>query len=309
MTGTGIILHQYDISPFSEKVRIVLGIKNLAWSSVIQPVIMPKPDLLPLTGGYRKIPVMQIGADIYCDSAIIIRELERRFPEPSIYVGADAGLSHAIEFWADHPLFTIACDVIFSGGTAPVRGNAFMEDREKLFGRKFDLEAMAATQPLRMEQLRAHLGWVERQLADGRAFLLGDKPGLADAATMYNLAFIRWANPRVMDAFPDLARLYAWEARVKAIGHGRRSEMTTAEALAIAEGATSTELPHTDPGEPNGLKAGDAVTVAADDYGRDEIAGTLVSTSAQHVAIARRDPRVGDVTLHFPRAGFFVRRR
>ena len=121
MTRTGIILHQYDISPFSEKVRIILGIKNLAWSSVIQPVIMPKPDLLPLTGGYRKIPVMQIGADIYCDSAIIIRELERRFPEPSIYTGADRGISHAIEFWADHPLFTIEMCIRDSSSSASAR--------------------------------------------------------------------------------------------------------------------------------------------------------------------------------------------
>jgi glutathione S-transferase len=270
---------------------------------------MPKPELLPLTGGYRKIPVMQIGADIYCDSAIIIRELERRFPEPSIYAGADKGVSHAIEFWADHPLFTIACDVIFSGGTAPVRGNAFMEDREKLFERKFDLEAMAANQPLRMEQLRAHLGWLEAQLADGRAFLLGDEPGLADASAFYNLAFIRWANPKLMGAFPALPKLYEWEARVKVIGHGSRSEMTPAQALEIAEASTSIEKTSTDPLEPNGLKSGDAVSVSADDYGRDPVEGTIVSTSAQHVAISRRDPRIGEVTLHFPRAGFHVRRR
>jgi glutathione S-transferase len=59
-----IILHHYDISPYSEKVRLGLGLKGLAWASVELPVIMPKPDLTPLTGGYRKTPVLQIGADI-----------------------------------------------------------------------------------------------------------------------------------------------------------------------------------------------------------------------------------------------------
>ena len=29
---------------------------------------MPKPNLTALTGGYRKTPVLQIGADIYCNS-------------------------------------------------------------------------------------------------------------------------------------------------------------------------------------------------------------------------------------------------
>src|SRR5205085_714114 len=71
--------------PYSEKVRIGLGLKGLAWGSVEIPVIMPKPDLTALTGGYRKTPVLQIGADIYCDSQLIMRELERRHPSPSFY--------------------------------------------------------------------------------------------------------------------------------------------------------------------------------------------------------------------------------
>jgi glutathione S-transferase len=82
---TDIILHHYDISPYSEKVRTGLGLKGLAWASVELPVIMPKPNLTALTGGYRKTPVLQIGADIYCDSQLIMRELERRHPSPSFY--------------------------------------------------------------------------------------------------------------------------------------------------------------------------------------------------------------------------------
>ena len=59
-----ILLHHYDNSPFSEKIRLALGLKRLAWRSVIQPNMMPKPHLVPLTGGYRRIPVLQIGADV-----------------------------------------------------------------------------------------------------------------------------------------------------------------------------------------------------------------------------------------------------
>ena len=70
---TDIILHHYDTSPYSEKVRTGLGLKGLAWASVELPVIMPKPNLTALTGGYRKTPVLQIGADIYCDSQLIMR--------------------------------------------------------------------------------------------------------------------------------------------------------------------------------------------------------------------------------------------
>src|SRR5437868_3202932 len=138
-----IIFHQYDISPFSEKVRTVFGIKDLEWHSVIQPVIMPKPELIALTAGYRKIPVMQIGADVYCDTQIIIAELERRFPEPSIYVNGDRGLTDALAYWADRPLFTLACDVIFAGAGRMDPDNPFTKDREALFETKFDMDARA----------------------------------------------------------------------------------------------------------------------------------------------------------------------
>ena len=56
-----LILHHYATSPFSEKLRLIMGYKKLAWKSVIIPQILPKPDLVALTGGYRKTPVLQIG--------------------------------------------------------------------------------------------------------------------------------------------------------------------------------------------------------------------------------------------------------
>jgi glutathione S-transferase len=84
-TMSELILHQYAISPFAEKVRLILGFKRLAWRSVLIPPVMPKPDVIALTGGYRKTPVLQIGADIYCDTALIARVLEMRQPTPTLY--------------------------------------------------------------------------------------------------------------------------------------------------------------------------------------------------------------------------------
>src|ERR1700722_14133482 len=95
-----IIFHNFATSPFSEKVRLVFGMKSLPWRSVEIPSMLPKPLLAPLTGGYRKTPVMQIGADIYCDSQLIIRELERRFPEPSVFP-KNKGFPYGLSFWTD----------------------------------------------------------------------------------------------------------------------------------------------------------------------------------------------------------------
>lgn len=304
-TAQSIILHQYDISPFSEKVRVAFGIKGLEWFACDEPVIMPKPELLALTGGYRKIPVMQIGADIYCDTQIILRELEKRFPVPTLFPGAGKGLGWGVAMWTDRIFFQAAVAIIF-GGDTPLADEAFIKDREKLTGRPFDIAGMKAAAPMMAEQFRAQLGWLEDQLADGRRFLPGNEPGLIDASAFYNLAFVRWTSPagaKLIDGFPGVA---AWEKRVAEIGHGRRDEISRDDALDIAKAATSTEAAKTDPGEPNGLKPGDAVTVMADDYGRDPIAGELVSSSAQHIALKRSDPRVGEVVVHFPRAGFLV---
>lgn len=300
-----ILLHQYDISPFSEKVRVALGIKGLTWYAVDQPVIMPKPELIALTGDYRKIPVMQIGADIYCDTQIILRELEKRYPEPSLFVGGDRALGWGMGLWTDRSLFLAAVAVIF-GTAGDAVDEDFKNDREKLMGRPFNTDEMKAGVPMMKEQLRAQLDWLETQLGDARAFLMGDKPGIADVNAYYNLAFVRWITPEGAAIIDNFTQVPAWEKRIQKIGHGDRQEMSREDALDIARDATSTEQPSADPGEPNGLKPGDQITVMADDYGRDPVSGELVSSSAQHIALKRNDPRVDGVTVHFPRAGFLV---
>ncbi|MDO9248260.1 MAG: glutathione S-transferase, partial [Phenylobacterium sp.] len=166
----GIILHHYEASPFSQKVRCFLGLKGLAWSSVITPNMMPKPDLTPLTGGYRRAPVMQIGADVYCDTQVILAEIERRAPNPPAVTGPD----WAVNFWADRLFFQTTVPVIFGeiGDAVP---KAFIDDREKLSGRPFDVAAMKRAAGVMRPQWRAHAAWIDQGLA-GRPFLSGDKP-------------------------------------------------------------------------------------------------------------------------------------
>ena len=163
-----IILHHFDRSPFSEKVRVVFGHKGLSWKSVRIPQIMPKPDLMPLTGGYRRTPVMQIGADVYCDTQIIIREIERRFPSPTLFPSGQAGLPWALGMWTDRTMFQNAVTLVF-GALGPKVPQAFVEDRSQMRGAKFDLDKMRAAIPQMRDQLRAHLGWIEAQLRDRKS--------------------------------------------------------------------------------------------------------------------------------------------
>ena len=108
-----IILHHFDRSPFSEKIRVVFGHKGLSWRSVRIPQIMPKPDLVPLTGGYRRTPVMQIGADVFCDTQIIIREIERRFPSPTLFPVGVVGVPWALGSWTDRAFFQNTVNLVF----------------------------------------------------------------------------------------------------------------------------------------------------------------------------------------------------
>ncbi len=161
-----VILHHYPQSPVSEKVRVVLGIKGLDWFSVQIPRLPPKPDLMPLTGGYRLTPVMQIGADVYCDSQCIIRELERRYPEPTLFPGGSDGMAWGISRWTDGALFETTIALVF-GAAGEAMPADFAADRGPLyFGPGYDMANLQAALPETLAKLRAQIGWMEaRSLA------------------------------------------------------------------------------------------------------------------------------------------------
>ncbi len=299
---TEIIFHHYWTSPFSEKVRNVFGMKGVSWRSVEQPSIMPKPHLVPLTGGYRKIPVMQIGADIYCDSQLILREIERRFPGPA---GDANALSAPLGFWADRVWFSAGIPLIFSA-LGDTIGEDFKKDREALSGAPFDTGRMKLAVPMMREQFRAHTGFIEEQLAARGDFLTG-APSVLDAQAYMNIWFLSSFVPQVAEPLlKEFTRVNAWAARMKAIGYGAHTPMTQEEAIAVAKAATPATEERADPHEPNGLKPGRKVNVTPDDYGKDPISGVLVASSMHEVAIRREHPEVGEVVVHFPRAGFWV---
>ena len=301
-----VILHHYPASPVSEKVRVALGIKNLAWRSVEIPRVPPKPDVMPLTGGYRRTPIMQIGADIYCDSQCILRELQRRFPEPTFFPGGAGGLPWAISRWTDS-LFDTAVRVSL-GANADQLPEAFAKDRVRLFlGPQGDLNKVKADLPHTIAQLRAQFGWMDQRVSGGRRFMLGDQPGLPDALCYYLVWFVRgrWQGGPALIA--EFSGLEAWEQRVKAIGHGRPTEMTPAEAIEVARSNSPATPERSDPNDPQGLKPGQRVSVVPDlDSGESPVTGVVQLVDRDSIAIQRDDPRVGTVCVHFPRVGFRV---
>lgn len=302
------IFHHFEASPFSEKIRLIFGLKRIAWHSVLVPRILPKPDLMPLTGGYRRTPVMQIGADIFCDTQMITRVLEARYPGPTLFPNGNAGLPWAVAMWTDRVVFSNTVGLVF-GSLGDQVPQSFIDDRTKMRGSPFDVQAMAAALPRFRDQYRAFVAWIEDQLAgSGRArpWLLGEA-SMADFTAYMNLWYVR-SNLDTADAWlAEFPRVRDWESRIRAIGHGQRNDLSGQEALDIAAKATSVESFADDAHDPGGRKVGDRVSVASDDFAGTGVEGEIVSLSVQHVAIRRRDPRVGEVVVHFPRAGYIVK--
>lgn len=296
---TEIVLHHYETSPFSELVRLALGLKRLEWRSVIIPIVAPKPDLVALTGGYRKTPVLQIGADIYCDTAIIVDVLERLAPEPTLFPAPLGQLARPLAQWAGSQLF------VASVGTAlsPIEHTLpeiFWEDRKALFG--VDRARMLALAPHLRTQFVAGLSWIENTLSDGRAFVGGDAVSYADLALYMNVWFARSTGDRFpVEVLGRMQRVTGWAERVAAIGHGGSRDCGAQEALQIARDAASTVEAAVDPA--SGFEANQLVAVRTEDSGANPVEGQLVRLTDGEIVIRRTHEAVGEVAVHFPRVG------
>jgi glutathione S-transferase len=304
-----IIFHHYPNSPFSEKARLMFGFKKLSWNSVMIPPIMPKPNLVALTGGYRRTPVMQIGSDIYCDTALIADVLERMAPSPSLYPAATEGVSRTVAQWADSTLFWTMITYLFQpaglqsalGNMTPEQIKAFGVDRAAFRG-----NAPRMTLPEATVNLKAYLQRLENMLSQGQAYLCGNEPSIADFSVYHSIWFIQSA-PAVAGILDAVPRLLEWAGRVKAFGHGDMKKMSAEQALEIAgEGRfASVDVPFVDY---HSVQLGDKVAIMPTDYGVDPVEGELALATETEFAVRRTDPIAGTVVVHFPRVGFQMKK-
>ena len=306
-----LILHHYPSSPFAEKIRLVLGYKNLAWKSVVIPQIMPKPDVQALTGGYRKTPILQIGADIYCDTSLICDVLEHLAPTPSLYPEPGKGLARTLAQWADSTLFWAAMAYNLGpkgaadmfGNTPPEVAKAFSDDRRAMSG------SMTRLRPA--DAAAAYKSYLRRlsDMLDDQPFLLGAVPTVADFAAYHPLWFTRVRTPSVAGILDLTPAVVDWMARMAAIGHGTMEKFNAAEALAVAAASTPhTLLTDSTFQDEHGIPLGSLVTVAAESFGPEATEGELVAATRTHYTLRRTDERAGTVHVHFPRIGYVLKK-
>jgi glutathione S-transferase len=304
------ILHHYEASPFAEKIRSILGFKGLSYRAVTIPVIMPKPDLTALTGGYRKTPVLQQGAHVYCDTRLIARVIDEQANEQTLYPKEQAVSANILAHWADQHLFTVAVALVFSptGFTdiakkmLPAMVEALLKDRQ-LFGRGATVARISAETAL--SQLLVFLQQLEQQLLHSGPFLLGQRPTIADFSVYHCLWFIN-NNAVVRSHLQPYPTLQNWLASIAAIGHGKVEKISGQDAIDEARLDDRASPAECDFLQLDGLQYGDQVTVQPSDYGFDPVSGELVLSLPDQVAVKRIDERGGEVFVHFPRVGYQI---
>jgi glutathione S-transferase len=303
-----LILHHYPTSPFAEKVRAMLGYKGLAWTSVYAPMIMPKPHMQALTGGYRRIPILQIGADIYCDSALIADVLEHLSPEKTFYPEHAKGVSRVIAQWADTQLFWTAMAYNFQPAALanifpnapPETVKAFAEDRQQMragMPRMHPADAAGAYK----SYLRRIATMVQEQ-----PFITGSAPSIADFACYHSLWFTQTRSKldAIFDATPAVK---AWLQRMSAFTQAPAAKMTDVQALELAAASTPDPLGDEPFQNEHGIALGTPVMITADNFGLEVTTGELVAATRTRYTLRRTDAQAGTVHVHFPRVGFQLR--
>ena len=298
------ILYHYDFSPYAELVRTGFGAKGLTWGSVAVSSILPKPDQTRLTGGYARTPVVQVGADIYCDTLAIMPALEA-LGGKTLYPAPLGPLHRMVASWANGPQFIAHVAAAFSNMSPDDFAEGFIQDRQARFG--MNLSNLAAAGPHFASQALAATDLLSNALADGRAFIGGDAPGVGDLAHYSNIWMVK-GNPAAAGFTAEvLAMPYvgAWYERVASIGHGDRRDMTGEEALAQARSATPAPITGTVSAP---FVGGMMVAVSQPDTKDAPTIGRLLRCDAGGITVAREvDGEPGfTVHVHFPRLGQVV---
>ena len=305
----GLILHHYPSSPFSEKVRLMLGHKHLAWKSVVIPMVSPKPELVALTGGYRRTPVLQIGADIYCDTALIADVLEHIEPTPTLYPEPSKGMARTLAQWADSTLFWASMafnmqprglDQLF-GHAPPDAALAFVQDRKAMS------EGLRRLRP--QDAAAAYKSYLRRlsDMLDDRPFLLGDMPCIADFAAYHPLWFTRLRTSVLASILDTTPAVLDWMDRMALIGHGAMEKSSAREAIEIAASRTPAALHQEVFQDEHGIALGSQVSINAESFGLEPSRGELVAATRMHYTLRRTDAHAGVVHVHFPRIGYSLR--
>lgn len=228
-------LHQFRHSAFCEKVRLILAVKGLPYSTVEVTPGFGQIALFRLSG-QRQVPVLEDGATVIADSTAIALHLEAQHPQPPLLPADPQQRARVLllEDWADTTLAAGVRLALLQAAVAdpllrtallpeelpsPLRGLVAALPTASLLGASEAL-AQGSRQELQAALIQLAV------LAQAGPYLVGDQLSLADlavAAQLSLLAFPAHAGeplagrgvPGLAD-HPELAPLFAWRDRLMA---------------------------------------------------------------------------------------------
>ncbi|CAN9174301.1 unnamed protein product [Alternaria alternata] len=285
---------------------------------------MPRPDLELIGVGYRKIPIMAIGKDVYCDSRLIISTLESLYPNNALSPStpADVGIRKLFESWTiDGGIFanTVKMMPYWQEGSF-LSNEAFVDDRQKLMGRRFTAQGMQAGRPEGAQHLQQAFDLLETTfLADGRDWILNtQKPSLADIDAVWPFKWLM-SDPKMKDSLPTehfnakkYPKVFAWVKRFVTELDKKKETLPKPNALdgkimgkRTLDATTAPETIAFDNDNSHGFKQGEDVKISPSDYGQTgKTAGTLVGLTVHEVVIRNSK----GIHVHFPRWNFAISR-
>lgn len=307
-----LILHNYPSSPYSEKIRLILGYKRLAFRDVMQPEVMPKPDQIALTGGYRRAPILQIGAHIYCDTNLIADLLERLQPDPTLFPVPVAGTTRMMAAFAEQSLFRIVSILVFKPqGKTVKKPDGFsrkqlielLRDRAELMQ---DARLMHVPPEFGETYFDSYMGPLDQQLAQDGPYLCGSQPSMADFATFMCIWFLlqNLNDPAIVSKYMHLE---AWQNRMAEFRSTSTGALTSADAVELAR-KNPPPLPDGAQVKSNQWKAGETIEIVATDYGFEPVRGELIKLLGNEIVIRCTDERAGQTMVHFPVVGYEIRK-
>ena len=301
-----LILHHYWPSPFAHKIRLALGLLGNSWKSVEIPRVPPKPLLMPLTAGYRRTPVLQSGADVYCDTQNIVRALTEITDNHQLLPTKLSGKILAFTDWADGAVFNLAARVVLTSAldTAPPE---FIQDRGGLyFGPNWTPEGLKSQLPGVILQLAAHLNSIDSGLSSQGGFMSNDL-SYADVTIAYLAWFIRgrWdQGPEFLQQFANIERI---EREVHEAVREVYEDLSAEDALKIAVKSESRSPSGVTEQCGVALKQGMQVAIKPQAETSDQpVVGRLRYLDRFRVSIDHHAPEVGDVVVHLPVAGYQI---
>ena len=225
--ATPVVLHQFEISPFCDKIRRILQVKGIPYE-VREITVSRSLFDTPRVNRIGKLPCLEHAGRRIADSSHIATYLEEHFPEPPLRPADPAGraLCHVLEDWSDESLYFYEMTLRFTYAHNAERFVPQLVVHDPPWFQSFARYAVpflmgritrtqgVGRKPREMvlQEVRLHFDALVGLLGD-REWLVGDALTLADLSVFSQMSCIR-ATDEGAPLVAERPTVVAWMERV-----------------------------------------------------------------------------------------------